>query len=82
MEYAAEKPHLAGDAALQQIFQGVQDNSNKVCFVGLIQYELKTYLNRFGSVDLRQLQRYITRFDTAEKYYLSTNLEIFLQYDW
>ena len=75
LEYAAEKPHLAGDAALQQIFQGVQDNSNKVCFVGLIQYELKTYLNRFGSVDLRQLQRYITRFDTAEKYYLSTNLE-------
>lgn len=75
LEYAAEKPHLAGDAALQQIFQGVQDNSNKICFVGLIQYELKTYLNRFGSVDLRQLQRYITRFDTAEKYYLSTNLE-------
>ena len=75
LEYAAEKPRLAGDAALQQVFQGVQDNSGKVRFVGFIQYELKTYLKRFGSADLRQLQRYITRFDAAQKWYLSTNLE-------
>jgi hypothetical protein len=75
LEYAADKPQLAGDAALQQVFQGVQDNSSKVRFVGLIQYELKAYLKRFGSADLRQLQRYITRFDSAQKWYLSTNLE-------
>lgn len=75
LEYAAEKPRLAGDAALQQIFQGVQDNSGKVRLVGFIQYELKAYLRRFNSADLRQLQRYITRFDTARKWYLSTNLE-------
>jgi hypothetical protein len=75
LEYAAERPLLAGDAALQQLFQGVQDNSNKVRFIGFIQYELKAYLKRFGSADLRQLQRYITRFDSAQKWYLSTNLE-------
>lgn len=75
LEYAAEKPLLAGDAALQQVFQGVQDNSNKIRFIGFIQYELKSYLKRFGSADLRQLQRYITRFDSAQKWYLSTNLE-------
>lgn len=75
LEYAAEKPQLAGDSALQQVFQGVQDNSDKVRFIGFVQYELKIYLKRFGSADLRQLQRYITRFDTAEKTYLSTNLE-------
>lgn len=75
LEYAADKPWLAGDAALQQIFQGVQDNSGKVRFVGFVQYELKAYLKRFGSADLRQLQRYITRFDAAQKCYLSTNLE-------
>lgn len=75
LEYAAEKPQLAGDAALQQLFQGVQDNSGKVRFIGFIQYEMKAYLKRFSSVDLRQLQRYITRFDAAEKWYLSTNLE-------
>lgn len=75
LEYAAEKPQLAGDAALQQIFQGVQDNNTKVRFIGFIQYELKAYLKRFGGGDLRQLQRYVTRFDTADKWYLSTNLE-------
>ncbi len=75
LEYAAEKPHLAGDAALQQIFEGVQNSGAKVRFVGFIQYELKAYLKRFSSTGLRQLQRYITRFDAAEKWYLSTNLE-------
>lgn len=75
LEYAAEKPLLAGDAALQQIFQGVQDNSHKIRFIGFIQYELKAYLKRFGSADLRQLQRYITRFDSSQKWYLSSNLE-------
>lgn len=75
LEYASDKPQLAGDFALQQIFQGVQDNSAKVRFVGFIQYELKAYLKRFSGADLRQLQRYVTRFDTAEKWYLSTNLE-------
>jgi hypothetical protein len=53
----------------------VQDNSTKVRFVGFIQYELKAYLKRFSGGDLRQLQRYVTRFDTADKWYLSTNLE-------
>ena len=75
LEYAAEKPRLAGDAALQQVFQGVQDYGNKIRFIGFIQYELKAYLQRFSSTDLRQLQRYITRFDSAQKWYLSTNLE-------
>lgn len=75
LEYASEKPTLAGDFALQQIFQGVQDNSARVRFIGFIQYELKAYLKRFSGADLRQLQRYVTRFDAAEKWYLSTNLE-------
>ncbi|MEJ1487094.1 MAG: hypothetical protein RPU72_01825 [Candidatus Sedimenticola sp. (ex Thyasira tokunagai)] len=75
LEYASEKPLLAGDSALQQIFQGVQDNSTKVRFIGFIQYELKAYLKRFSGTDLRQLQRYVTRFDAADKWYLSTNLE-------
>lgn len=73
--YAVFKPNLAGDSALQQIFQGVQDNNTKVRFVGFIQYELKAYLKRFGGADLRQLQRYVTRFDTSDKFYLSSNLE-------
>lgn len=75
LEYTAEKPNLAGDSALQQIFQGIQDSSEKARFVGFIQYELKAYLSRFNQRDLLQLQRYITRFDSSEKLYLSSNLE-------
>jgi hypothetical protein len=75
LEYAAEKPRLAGDSTLQQIFQGIQDNIQLTRFVGFIQYELKAYLNRFSHKELLQLQRYITRFDSANKLYLSTNLE-------
>lgn len=75
LEYAAEKPRLAGDSTLQQIFQGIQDNKKLVRFIGFIQYELKAYLNRFSHKELSQLQRYITRFDSANKLYLSTNLE-------
>lgn len=75
LEYAADRPDLAGDSTLQQIFQGIQDNSNKIRFIGFIQYELKTYLKRFNAKNARQLQRYITRFDTANKVHLSSNLE-------
>ena len=75
LEYAADRPDLAGDSSLQQIFQGIQDNANKIRFIGFIQYDLKTYLKRFNAKDSRQLQRYITRFDTANKVHLSSNLE-------
>tara|TARA_R110001583_G_scaffold154593_2_gene306296 strand:+ start:2060 stop:6532 length:4473 start_codon:yes stop_codon:yes gene_type:complete len=75
LEYAGDKPHLAGDSSLQQIFQGIQDNNKKIKFLGFIQYELKEYLKRFSGQGLRQLQRYITRFEASEKLYLSTNLE-------
>jgi hypothetical protein len=73
--HAAEHAGRAGASVLQELFQGVQDNSDKAQFVGFIQYELKAYLKRFGSADQRDLQRFVTRFDVAEKWYLSTNLE-------
>lgn len=75
LEYVAERPALAGDSALQQIFQGVQDNAGRAHFVGFIQYELKAYLARLGNRDAMHIQKYITRFDVAKKYYLSSNLE-------
>jgi hypothetical protein len=75
LEYAAEQPHLAGDSALQQLFQGVQDSAGRARFLGFIQYDLKAYVSRLDRRDLMHLQRYITRFDAAEKSYLSTNLE-------
>lgn len=75
LEYVAERPALAGDSALQQIFQGIQDNASHAHFVGFIQYELKAYLARLGSRDAMHIQKYITRFDISKKYYVSSNLE-------
>lgn len=75
LEYVAERPALAGDSALQQIFQGVQDRADKAHFIGFIQYELKAYLARLAHRDAMHIQKYITRFDIAKKYYLSSNLE-------
>lgn len=75
LEYAGEKPHLAGDSALQQLFQGVQDSGGRARFLGFIQYELKAYIGRLDRQGSVHLQRYITRFEAANKLYLSTNLE-------
>lgn len=75
LEYAAEHPHLAGDSALQQLFQGIQDAGGRARFLGFIQYDLKAYVSRLDRRDLMHLQRYITRFEAAKKSYLSTNLE-------
>ena len=75
LEYVAERPALAGDSALQQIFQGVQDDGERVHFIGFIQYELKAYLARLAHRDAMHIQKYITRFDVSKKYYLSSNLE-------
>jgi len=75
LEFAADRPHIAGDAALQQIYEGVQNNSDKCSMLCLNQYELKVYLSRISRDSQSTIQRYITRYDSAKKYYLSSNLE-------
>jgi len=73
--FAADKPHIAGDAALQQLFEGVQDNSDKSFLLCFIQYELQVYLARVASERQVTIQRYVSRYDVAKKFYLSCNLE-------
>ncbi len=75
LEFAANKPQVAGDGALQHLFEGVQAHSDCMAFVGFIQFELKAYLQRLGSMMRNEANRYVTRYDAAEKYYLSSNLE-------
>ncbi len=75
LEYAADNPRIAGDYALQQIYQGVQDTATNINFVGFIQYDLKTYLNRIRKAGQGEISRYIGRFDAAQKHMLSSNLE-------
>lgn len=75
MEYATSHPQIAGDGALQHLFEGVQGNDEKVTFVGFVQYELKAYAQRLPSEFKNEMNRFITRFDNSEKLYLSSNLE-------
>jgi len=75
LEFAIGKPYIAGTSALQELFEAVQGCGKLVCFVGFIQFELKSYLQRLNAEYRNEAQRYITRYDNAEKVYLSTNLE-------
>lgn len=75
LEFAANKPQIAGDGALQHLFEGVQAHSDAIAFIGFVQFELKAYLQRLASMSRNEANRYVTRYDSAEKYYLSSNLE-------
>lgn len=75
MEFSVQKPHVAGPGALQQLFESVQGNGDRVFLLGLIQYELKAYISRVAPELRDDLSRYITRYDSIKKVRLSTNLE-------
>ena len=73
LEYASANPGKAGDSALQQIFEAVQNAEGAIQFVGFIQADIKAYLQRVDNS--ANVSRYIDRFDASEKVYLSSNLE-------
>ena len=75
LEFAVQRPHIAGSAALQQLFEGVQANSHCMHLLCFIQHELKAYISRVAADQRDEINRYIGRFDNARKVYLSTNLE-------
>lgn len=75
LEFASTQPGLAGEAAIQQIFEAVQNSSPKMLFVGFIQSDLNAYMDR---VNNDNIARYVTRYQTSDKYYLSSNLETVL----
>jgi hypothetical protein len=75
LEYAVQHPSVAGSAALQQLFEGVQAHSHCLHLLCFIQHELKAYIARVAQDRRDEINRYIGRFDTARKVYLSTNLE-------
>lgn len=75
LEFAMSNSSIAGNGALQHLYEGVQENSGKIAFVGFIQYELKAYEQRLPIAFKNEVSRFITRFQSAEKLYLSINLE-------
>lgn len=75
LEFAVQKPHVAGSGSLQQLFECVQANSDGVYLLCFIQYELKAYISRIAPELRDDLNRYVTRYDSVRKVRLSTNLE-------
>ena len=73
LEYASANPGRAGDSALQQIFEAVQNAEGDIQFIGFIQADIKAYLQRVDKSS--NISRYIDRFDASDKVYLSSNLE-------
>ena len=76
IEYAAQNPNIAGDSALQQIFEAIQNGKGKILHVAFIQSELSAYLLRVEKTSI--ISRYVGRYDTSDKYYLSSNFETIL----
>ncbi|MCR4440639.1 MAG: hypothetical protein QHH10_00345 [Peptococcaceae bacterium] len=75
MEFAVQKPHVAGSGALQQLFECIQTNADRVFLLCFIQYELKAYISRVAPELREDVNRYVTRYDSVRKTKLSTNLE-------
>ena len=76
IEYAAHNPVVAGESALQQVFEAVQNSRGGIVHVAFIQSELSAYLSRIDRT--ASIIRYVGRYDASDKYYLSSNFETIL----
>jgi hypothetical protein len=74
-EFATIRSQIAGSGVLQDLFEGIQANASNACFVGFIQFELNAYIQRIAPEYKNEILRYITRYQSANKLYLSINLE-------
>lgn len=77
-EFATVRSQIAGSGVLQQLFEGIQTNADKATFIGFIQFDLNTYVQRMGQEYRNEILRVSTRYQSAEKSYLSINLETLL----
>lgn len=73
VEFAAEYPTRAGQSAIQQVFEAIQNANKDIVFVGFIQSDLRTYLARVEKSS--NIIRYVGRYEASDKVYLSSNLE-------
>ncbi|MCF7668885.1 MAG: hypothetical protein K9N48_03810 [Verrucomicrobia bacterium] len=77
-EFATMRSQIAGSGALQDLFEGIQGNSDLACLVGFIQFELNAYVQRVAPEYKNEILRYITRYQSADRVYLSINMETLL----
>lgn len=74
LEYASGvNAAKSGDSALQQIFETVQNADGALRVINFIQSDIKTYLQRVDQT--KNISRYIGRYDSSDKFYISSNLE-------
>jgi hypothetical protein len=74
-EFATIRSHIAGSGVLQDLFESIQANAGLACFAGFIQFELNAYVQRVAPEHRNEILRYITRYQSANRVYLSINLE-------
>ncbi|MBU4270782.1 MAG: hypothetical protein KKA28_02795 [Planctomycetes bacterium] len=74
-EFATVRSQIAGSGVLQDLFEGIQANGNAACFAGFIQFELNAYVQRVAPEYKNEILRYVTRYQAANRVYLSINLE-------
>lgn len=74
-EFATVRSQVAGSGVLQHLFEGVQSNSSRATFVGFIQFDLNTYVQRMAQEFKNEILRVSTRYQSSDKAYLSINLE-------
>lgn len=77
IEFTANKPGVAGDSALQQIFEAVQNADGYIVFDAFIQSDLNSYIRRVENSG-SNITRYVGRYENSDKYYLSSNFETIL----
>jgi hypothetical protein len=74
-EFATVRREIAGIGVLQDLFEAVQGHAGSACFVGFIQFELNAYVQRVAPEYKNDILRYVTRYQAANRVYLSINLE-------
>ena len=74
-EFATTRSQIAGSGVLQDLFEAVQSHPDKTSFVGFIQFELNAYVQRIAPEYRNDILRYVTRYQSANRVYLSINLE-------
>lgn len=77
IEFTANKPKIAGDSALQQIFEAIQNADGHIVFDGFIQSDLNSYIRRVENSG-SNITRYVGRYENSDKFYLSSNFETIL----
>lgn len=74
-EFATTHSQITGSGVLQSLYEGIQNSNEKVSFIGFIQFELNAYLQRIAPEYKNDIIRFITRYQSSNKVYLSVNLE-------